>query len=75
MALEVSQGISVLELIHEIGKKSNPSLVVEIVSSEGRLRTDRMVIVNGRNIENLDNIDTKLTDEDTVSLFPTVGGG
>lgn len=34
-----------------------------------------IVLVNGRRAEFLDNLDTKLSDNDTVLLFPVVAGG
>lgn len=34
-----------------------------------------IILVNGRRAEFLDGIDTKLTDSDTVQIFPVVAGG
>ncbi|KUK18617.1 ubiquitin-like small modifier protein 1 [Thermococcus sibiricus] len=34
-----------------------------------------IILVNGKNIEHLEKLDTKLKDEDVVSIFPPVGGG
>ena len=36
---------------------------------------DIIVLVNGRRAEFLDGIDTSLTEQDTVLLFPVVAGG
>lgn len=33
------------------------------------------VFLNGRDIEYLDSLDTKLKDQDTIAIFPPVGGG
>ena len=34
-----------------------------------------IILVNGRHVENLGGIDTKLLPTDTVSIFPVVAGG
>lgn len=34
-----------------------------------------IILVNGKNIEHLEKLNTKLKDEDLVSIFPPVGGG
>ncbi|ASJ00189.1 MoaD/ThiS family protein [Thermococcus gorgonarius] len=34
-----------------------------------------IILVNGKNIEHLQGLDTPLSDEDTVSIFPPAGGG
>jgi molybdopterin synthase sulfur carrier subunit len=75
MAVEVPQGISILEFIREMEEKSNPRLVEEIISHEGDLRPNVVILINGRNIVHLDYLNTKLKDRDTVAFFPPVGGG
>ncbi|WP_048150362.1 ubiquitin-like small modifier protein 1 [Palaeococcus ferrophilus] len=34
-----------------------------------------MILVNGKNIEHLNGLDTPLKEDDTVSIFPPAGGG
>ncbi|MFQ6081252.1 MAG: ubiquitin-like small modifier protein 1 [Candidatus Bathyarchaeia archaeon] len=75
MAVEVPQGISILEFIREMAEKSNPRLVEETISREGDLHPNVIVLINGRDIVHLDYLNTKLKDGDTVALFPPVGGG
>ncbi|AIF70185.1 hypothetical protein PAP_09025 [Palaeococcus pacificus DY20341] len=35
----------------------------------------RMILVNGKNIDHLNGLDTELSDGDIVSIFPPAGGG
>ncbi len=39
------------------------------------LRERSMILVNGKNIEHLKGIKTKVSEEDTISIFPPAGGG
>ena len=41
----------------------------------GKIRRYYSVLVNGRNVYLLDGLDTKLSEGDTISIFPPVGGG
>jgi molybdopterin synthase sulfur carrier subunit len=52
-----------------------PELSEAIWYADGSLAGHVAVILNGRDIRHLDNVDTLLTDDDTLDLFPPVGGG
>jgi sulfur-carrier protein len=47
----------------------------EKISIEGRLSSEVIILVNGRHITHLDEISTKLSKEDEISIFPVVAGG
>ena len=47
-----------------------------VLNKEGTDKgADVIIMVNGRHIEHLDGVATKLSDEDTVVLTPVVAGG
>lgn len=48
---------------------------LEFYTSDGELRQYLAVLVNGRDINFLDGIDTMVEDGDDVSIFPPVAGG
>ena len=52
-----------------------PELSEAIWYANGSLADHVAVILNGRDIRHLDGVDTPLTDDDTLDLFPPVGGG
>ena len=53
-----------------------PEFRTLVLNEEGTDKgADVIIMVNGRHIEHLDGIATKLSDEDTVVLTPVVAGG
>ena len=46
-----------------------------MMMQNGDISPEIIILVNGRNICHMDGIKTKLGDNDTVSVFPIVGGG
>lgn len=67
---------TVKELLKKISKE-NKKLGEEIFDDEENLKINEFVniMVNGRRIELLEGIDTKLGEEDTVAIFPPISGG
>jgi len=57
-------------LVGRYGKKFE-----KLVFENDKLRNYVKILVNGRNIEHLDKLKTRLNDNDTVAIFPPVGGG
>lgn len=65
----------ILSLLHTVSR-TYPGLSDKILNAEGTdLGTDVIVLVNGRNIVHLNGVQTKITDDDTVAIFPLVAGG
>lgn len=50
-------------------------LYSEYPKMKKELEKGAIILVNGKNIEHLGKLNTKLKDEDVVSIFPPVGGG
>lgn len=78
-------GTSVEVMLHE--GASVKDLLIELTRSYGKRFSERILdegdellpyvklLVNGRDIDFLNKLQTKLKDGDEVSLFPPVGGG
>jgi molybdopterin synthase sulfur carrier subunit len=65
-----------LVLLTQLSEEYGPELRTWLLSPDGTKKGDNaIVLVNGRHIEHLDGVDTQLTEEDVVSLFPLVAGG
>ena len=65
--LELSGPKTVRELLDELDKRY-PGFKKE-------LEKGFIILVNGRNIEHLQSLETPINEDDTVSIFPPAGGG
>ncbi len=72
---DIPNGATIGALIQKMVSQF-PDLRVALVDEDGQLRSHVHVFVNGRDVPYLENqMDTVLMDDDTVSVFPAVGGG
>ena len=55
--------------------EAHPALSAKLWADDGHLTGYITILLNGRSIEYLQGMATTVTDEDTLSLFPPVGGG
>lgn len=67
---------TVKELLHSLSNKYGEKFRNEALSQDGEELGERIIImVNGRHVEHLDKINTKLNETDEVLIFPVVAGG
>ncbi|AIY89582.1 MoaD/ThiS family protein [Geoglobus acetivorans] len=50
------------------------SFYSEVFEEDGSIRDDRIVLINGRNVKDLEKM-PKLKKEDKISIFPPIAGG
>ena len=68
-------GAPVRQLVSEIVAQY-PALGPEMIDKNGNVQGHIHIFVNGRDITHLENqIDTRLSSGDVISIFPPVGGG
>lgn len=72
MYLEAS---SVREIFKVLKERFGDALKQRLFDESGELRPYIAIYVNGKNINSLDGLDTKLKDGDEVLILPTIGGG
>jgi sulfur-carrier protein len=72
--LEVAGPSTVGQILHRLSDEY-PALREKLWNSEGDLSGYVKVFLHGRAVQFLNGLDTPVTDEDTLSLFPPVGGG
>ena len=74
MVVEVPQGSLLLDLIFNIANKVN-STVLDKLMEKNEVRSGIRILVNGRNINYLNRLNTKLSDGDLITIMPIAGGG
>ena len=73
--VDVPEGITVKELVEGLVTRY-PALRSELLDEAGNLYGHVHVFVNGRDVPFLvDKINTRISPEDAVNIFPPVGGG
>ena len=69
-----AEGTTVRELLDDLGRE-NPGLLERIMGDDGDIRQFLNVFVNGSDIRYEDDLDTKVSEGDEVSIVPSIAGG
>ena len=56
-------------------ERYGPKLREKLLPADGELGPDIIVMINGRHVAHLGDINAPLKDDDTVQIFPKVAGG
>ena len=62
------------DILHEL-VKVHPELNDDIWNADGSLAGHVVVILAGRDVRHLDGVNTTLSEDDWLDVFPPVGGG
>jgi MoaD family protein len=73
--LELQAAITVDELVTMLSRKYGKEFRKYIYNKKGEIQEFLSFLVNGKNINNMQGLDTKLKDRDIVAILPPVGGG
>ncbi len=74
MASVKANGGTVGEVFGDLARQF-PGLAGQVVTDEGTLHKFVNVYVNDDDVRYLDKLDTKVSDDDVVSILPAVAGG
>jgi len=75
LVLNIKNALSIKELINEIVRET-PSLKQSLIPQQLEdLRSNTLMLVNGREISVLNGLETKLKDGDEIVFVPVVHGG
>jgi molybdopterin synthase sulfur carrier subunit len=72
---ELDQSVTAWELLEAIMVRF-PPMRKELMNADGKMYGHVHFFINGRDVQFMDDqFQTKITQEDTVNVFPAVGGG
>ena len=69
-----SEGNTIAEVLEQINAQ-HPGFREQITMEDGSLHRFVNIYVNGEDVRFLDNVNTRLTEKDEVSIVPAVAGG
>jgi len=67
--------ITVRNLLIKAQQSISTAFLHKLIDDNGDMITGTIILINGRNVHHLQNLDTIVEDGDIVSLFPPGGGG
>ena len=70
-----AKDISVLEVLKKIEEDTKNKFVHKLVGDGGELVTGLLILLNGKNIFQMDLLDTIVPEGSTISVIPPGGGG
>lgn len=72
--LEISEPTSIIEILRIISEKINFDLIEKLLD-EGKMIPGVIILINGKNIYHMDNLETIVDKECVLSIFPAAAGG
>lgn len=72
--IEVPEESSVSDLIFELSKATGFDLAEKLMDRD-KIRSEFRILVNGRDLSRVSGAETKLKDNDVISILPVVAGG
>ncbi len=56
-------------------KKTNIHFLDKLLDEQAGIKRGTIILLNGRNVLDMEGLDAMVKDEDTIALFPPGGGG
>ena len=75
VTLNVRENGKVKDVIYELARRNDPKILERILNEKGEVRSEIIILVKGRNIQNFKGLETKVEENDVVYIFPIATGG
>lgn len=75
VVLNLKENSTVKDVIYELARQSDPKILERILNEKEEVRSEIIILVKGRNIQNFKGLETKVEENDVVYIFPIATGG
>lgn len=72
--IEINKPVTILKLLELVSEKLNADIVPELIE-DGKIMVGTILLINGKNIFHAQKLETMITEDCEVSVFPPAGGG
>jgi molybdopterin synthase sulfur carrier subunit len=72
--IELSESLKVEELLHLLSKKIGYNIYEKLVEN-GKPITGTNILINGKNFHHLQKLQTVVSNDDLIQIFPPAAGG
>ena len=74
LEIETDKPVTIMQLLELVSQKLNTDIIHELLEN-GEIMVGTILLINGKNIFHADKLETLITEECEVSVFPPAGGG
>lgn len=72
--IEINKPVTILKLLELVSEKLNTDIIPELIE-DGEIIVGTIILINGKNIFHAEKLETMITEDCEVSIFPPAGGG
>ncbi|KXS47462.1 MAG: molybdopterin synthase sulfur carrier subunit [Halanaerobium sp. 4-GBenrich] len=72
---ELDNEITIAELIEKLDQEYDGYFTQKLLEEDRSISAGAIILVNGHNVLHLDQLETKISNQDIVTLFPPSAGG
>ena len=72
---ELENNITIAQLIKKLDQDYEDYFTQKLLEEDRSISSGAIILVNGKNVLHLDKLETEVSNQDTVTLFPPSAGG
>lgn len=74
LEIETDKPITIMELLELVSNKLGSDIIPELIE-DGKIKVGTILLINGKDILHAQKLETMITEDCEISVFPPVGGG
>lgn len=72
---ELEAEITIADLVKKLDQEFDGYFTKKLLEEDGSIAPGSIILVNGHNVIHLEKLETRIDNDDTVTLFPPSAGG